>query len=165
MKRKELNKSPATVMFILVGISLIFLGSFAFGIPQAFGQAALQQIRLLSGAQVEILGDSAGILDISTRATDGGPIHIYSRSAGTGVYINTNNNVGIGTASPTARLDVSGNAQIGGALTVTGNSNICTLVSYTSSSGVTNCPSGYYVWPSQALTSGTMLCCKVNNPL
>jgi len=153
-KRKTIN--PVFLM-ALAGILLIGIGGFAFGIPQAFGQAALQQIRLLSGAQVEILGDSAGILDISTRATDGGPIHIYSRSAGTGVYINTNNNVGIGTASPTARLDVSGNAQIGGALTVTGNSNICTL------SASTTCPSGYFtgsnagaVWRS--CENGTLHC-------
>lgn len=53
--------------------------------------------------------------------------------------------------------DTSGN------VTFTGNTNLCHLVSY--SGGTTSCPAGYYTWTGTALASGTMLCCKVDNPL
>jgi len=69
-------------------------------------------------------------------------------------------NVGIGTTNPQVKLDV-----VGG-LNITGNTNICSLVAYTSASGTTYCPSGYYTWSAWALsTGGNMLCCKVSNPI
>jgi hypothetical protein len=72
---------------------------------------------------------------------------------------NSLGNVGIGTTAPTVKLDV-----VGG-LNITGNTNICSLVTYTSISNITYCPTGYYVWSSTGLTSGQMLCCKVSNPI
>ncbi len=165
--RKILNKMSKTTIMVLIGILLLILISIILGIPQALGQAALQQVRILSGTQIEVLGEGTAVFDVATRVTDGGPIHIYARSTGAGIYIDPTNNVGIGTITPTInnRLDVVGNARIGGNLTVTGSSNICTLVNYTATSGTTNCPSGHFVWPAQALTAGAMLCCRVNNPL
>ncbi|HOF50075.1 MAG TPA: hypothetical protein PLH22_00045 [Candidatus Colwellbacteria bacterium] len=87
-------------------------------------------------------------------------------------------NVGIGTATPLAKLSINGglhvggdsdpgndNALIDGTLTVTGNANICNLVSYTGGGGSTQCPAGFYTWSGVALTSGYMLCCKVSNPI
>jgi len=134
---KILNKMSKTTIIVLIGILLLILISLILGIPQALGQAALQQVRILSGTQIEVLGEGTAVFDIATRVTDGGPIHIYARSVGAGIYIDPTNNVGIGTIAPTAntRLDVVGNARIGGNLTVTGSSNICTLA--------TTCPGGY----------------------
>ena len=42
--------------------------------------------------------------------------------------------------------------------------NTCVLVSY-SSGTTTSCPAGYYTWSGTALASGSMLCCRVRNPM
>ncbi len=74
--------------------------------------------------------------------------------------------VGIGTDDVgTKKLKVQGDTEITGVLTIGGNSNICQLVSYTSTSGTTSCPDGYYTWTGMATSDGSILCCKVSNPI
>ena len=104
-------------------------------------------------AQIQARGgiaDDGGVLELNDEVNIG---------AGDLYVVNSSGNVGIGTTAPTVKLDV-----VGG-LNITGNTNICTLVSYTATSGVTYCPTGYYVWSSTGTTSGQMLCCKVSNPI
>ena len=88
----------------------------------------------------------------------------YIQAVGNGTFHNLvlqarGGKVGIGTSNPEVTLEVDGDFK------VTGNSNTCHLVSYSSRSGITECPPGYYTWAGEALTEGTMLCCKVDNPL
>jgi len=53
-----------------------------------------------------------------------------------------------------------------GTLNIQGNAtNICTLVAYTGGSGTVSCPAGFYTWSAVGLTSGHMMCCRVNNPI
>jgi len=67
-------------------------------------------------------------------------------------------NVGIGTTSPSAKLDVVGDFE------VSGNSNTCHLVYF--DIGGASCPDGYYTWDALAAAeSGYMMCCKVDNPI
>jgi len=91
-----------------------------------------------------------GTLNVST-----GSSTAIANFAG-GVW-NSSGNVGIGTTTPTAKLDVVGD------LKVSSTANICSLVAYTSVSGITYCPTGYYTWSATGLTDGQMLCCKVDN--
>jgi len=66
--------------------------------------------------------------------------------------------VGIGTTSPSAKLDVVGDFK------VSGNSNTCHLVYF--DIGGASCPDGYYTWDAvAAAASGYMMCCKVDNPI
>ena len=70
----------------------------------------------------------------------------------------TSYNVGIGTTTPSAKLDVVGDFE------VSGNANICHLVYF--DIGGASCPDGYYTWDAvAAAASGYMMCCKVDNPL
>jgi hypothetical protein len=40
----------------------------------------------------------------------------------------------------------------------------CHLGTFTATSGTTDCPIGYYVYSGLGQTSGSMLCCPVDNP-
>ena len=87
--------------------------------------------------------------DVEFRATTG---------YGSQLVLKTNGNVGIGTTSPSAKLDVVGDFE------VSGNSNTCHLVAF--DIGGASCPDGYYTWDAvAAAASGYMMCCKVDNPI
>lgn len=94
------------------------------------------------------------------------PVHVGSASQAKAGGLSIMGNVGIGIVdSGGKKLKVQGDAEITGALTIGGNPNVCQLVAFTGSSGTTNCPNGYYTLAAPARESGTMLCCKVSNPL
>jgi hypothetical protein len=54
----------------------------------------------------------------------GGKTNSTPAASGFGLYLNTSNNVGIGTTSPFAKLSVAGDAYIGGNLTATGTLSV-----------------------------------------
>jgi hypothetical protein len=87
--------------------STFVFASFLF-VSQVFGQA-LNQVQFLAGSQVELVGTSTATFEISTKSSDGGAIHIYTRETGTGIYVASSTNyVGIGIASPSEKLSVYG---------------------------------------------------------
>jgi len=80
-------------------------------------------------------------------------------------YVATSGTVGNTITWKTAlSIDINGTSTVGGNLIVSGNSNTCTKVAYTYP-GTVSCPQYYYVstigTPTQ---SGTIICCKVDNP-
>jgi hypothetical protein len=94
------------------------------------------------------------------------PVHVGSTGQTKAGGLNILGSVGIGTSDVGAKtLKVQGDVEFTGSLTVGGNPNTCQLVSFTGSSGTTNCPNGYYTLAAPARESGTMLCCKVSNPI
>ncbi|MFH0806715.1 MAG: hypothetical protein V1885_03270 [Candidatus Brennerbacteria bacterium] len=89
-----------------LGAVLMFAGG-VLGVASFAAGQTLNQIQFLSDAQIELLATSTATFNISTRPTTGGAIHIYTRSAGTGIFIaSSTNNVGIGTTQPLDELDV-----------------------------------------------------------
>ena len=118
-------------------------------IPVAWG--ATSQV-FQAGSGIEITTDSTSDLDISTKATDGGGVNIRARSTGTGVYVDTANKVGIGTASPGVTLDVDGTirSRATGVLNIfdgTNSQNLITRTAYTSGGY------GVMISPGQGLRS------------
>src|SRR3989344_6511317 len=104
--------------------SIIFslvLGLLLTGIAYGVGNQVFN-----AGAGIEITTDSASDLNISTQATTGGGVSIGSRGGTDAIYVNTSNNVGIGTAGPATKLHVSGGAILGGEIYVS-PSNLNTL--------------------------------------
>jgi hypothetical protein len=100
-----MNKQKFFTLFLVLGLAVL--------VPVVvFGQA-LNQIKFLSGAQFEIVGDGTAALNITTRATDGGVIQINTRQGGggTGINIDASNNVGIGSTTANARLQITGSDQ------------------------------------------------------
>jgi len=100
------------------------------------------------------------------------PIHVGSAGQTKAGGLNILGSVGIGTSDVGTKVlkaqgdvEFTGALSVGGTLSISGNSNICQLVSFTGSSGTTNCPNGYYTLAAPARESGTMLCCKVSNPI
>ena len=90
-------------------LSLVFLVVvIGFFSNQAFGQQ-LSEIQFVSGSQIEILSNGTATLDVSTAASTGGSIHIYTKSTTTtGIYVASSSNyVGIGTATPDYKLEVN----------------------------------------------------------
>src|SRR3989344_3964106 len=104
-----------TFLGALVGILLVT--GIAYGVgSQVFN----------AGAGIEITTDTASDLNISTQATTGGGVSIGSRGGTDAIYVNTSNNVGIGTAGPATKLHVFGGAILGGEIYVS-PSNLNTL--------------------------------------
>ncbi len=137
---------------------------------------------VVSMSQIKITGGAPGVNKVLTSDATGLATWAAMSSSqwtttGSNIYYNTGN-VGIGTTAPLAKLAINGglhvggdsdpgdnNASIDGTLTVTGIANICNLVAYTSGSGSTSCPAGFYTWSGMGLTAGQLLCCKVSNPI
>ncbi len=55
-----------------------------------------------------VIRTTPGDLNLTTVPTTGGGVLLNSRQTGVGLFVNTSNNVGIGTASPRDRLEISG---------------------------------------------------------
>ena len=106
----------STTLGALLVLSLLLTG-IAYGVGNQVFNA---------GAGIEITTDSASDLNISTQATTGGGVSIGSRGGTDAIYVNTSNNVGIGTAGPATKLHVSGGAILGGEIYVS-PSNLNTL--------------------------------------
>ena len=91
-----------TFLGALVGILLVT--GIAYGVGNQVFNA---------GSGIEITTDTASDLNISTQATTGGGVSIGSRSNTTAIYVNTSNNVGIGTTGPGYPLQVNGAISLG----------------------------------------------------
>lgn len=71
-------------------------------------------------------------------ATNGSklPFRVRPSAPSNSIYVDTDGDVGLGTASPSARLDVVGSAEVNGALTVTGDVTMTSVASLTTTTGV-----------------------------
>ncbi|MFH0712385.1 MAG: hypothetical protein V2A55_00785 [Candidatus Jorgensenbacteria bacterium] len=94
-----MNRQRFLTFFLIIGLTVL--------VPVAF--SATQQV-FQAGSGYEIITDTATQnLNISTKSTDGGGIHINARQTGNGIFVDTANNVGIGTLSPGYPFHVNGN--------------------------------------------------------
>lgn len=88
------------------------------------GGASFSMIDNLSGASWKFKATGTGGFKIRDNANGFDVISIESNSAGNMIYINAADNVGIGTSTPSSKLEVNGDSKINGLTVGRGNGNV-----------------------------------------